>query len=94
MSPIGASFAFGAPPSTMPGIVPSSVVRGAGEVVERRCLAVDHGLADDVRRGQRAVTLDARVEVAAPGEEVTRPGVSVTPKSVGPPGIVVWPSEM
>src|SRR3712207_8843509 len=40
----------------------------------RSRLAVDDGLADDVGRRQRAVAPDARVIVAAPGDELTGAG--------------------
>ena len=58
MSPIGASFAFGAPPSTAPGVF--------AEIGKCRRGTVDDRLADDVGRGERSVALDARVVVACP----------------------------
>ena len=47
--------------------------RGLAEVGERRRGAVDDRLADDVRRGQRAVAADARVVVAGPRQHLARP---------------------
>ena len=70
MSPNGASFAFGAPPRTAPG----TSRRKSANV---GALPLTTRLADDVRRRQRAVALDRRVEVAGPGEERARRGLVV-----------------
>jgi hypothetical protein len=64
------------------------------QVAERRRLAVDDALADDVRGRQRAVALDRQVEVARPREQRARGRLVVDAELGDAAGIVVLPSAM